>query len=109
MVTETDPARPERRRHRRFSMELGLRYTLASGQTGTGEVINMSTGGLVFRGGIQLRAGELIQADLTWPFPLESGQSLELRVHGMVVRSDLMGTAVSISKYRFRAVPPPED
>lgn len=85
-------------------MELGLRYKLASGQSGMGEVVNMSTGGLLFRGGIQLPVGELIEADLTWPFPLDSGQSLELRVHGMVVRSDLGGTAISISKHQFRAV-----
>lgn len=103
MDTETELAEPNRRKHRRFAMELELRYTLTSGQTGTGEVLNMSTGGLLFRCGSMLPAGELIRADLTWPFLLESGQSLELRVHGMVLRSDLAGTAISISKYQIHA------
>jgi hypothetical protein len=84
-------------------MELELRYTLASGKTGTGEVLNMSTGGLLFYCGIMLPAGELITADLTWPFLLEGGQPLELRVHGMVLRSDRAGTAISISKYQIHA------
>jgi len=101
--TETELAQPDRRKHRRFAMELELRYTLTSGQTGTGEVLNMSTGGLLFRCGNMLPVGELIRADLTWPFLLESGQPLELRVHGMILRSDLAGTAVSISKYQIHA------
>jgi len=83
-------------------MELELRYTLTSGQTGTGEVLNMSTSGMLFRCGSMLPVGDLIRADLTWPFLLESGQPLELRVHGMIVRSDLAGTAISISKYQIR-------
>jgi hypothetical protein len=102
--TETELARPNRRKHRRFAMELEVRYTLTSGQTGTGEVLNMSTGGLLFRCGIILPIGELIRADLTWPFLLESGQPLELLVHGMILRSDLAGTAISISKHQIRAV-----
>jgi hypothetical protein len=109
LSTETELAQPNRRKHRRFAMELELRYTLTSGQTGTGEVQNMSTGGLLFRCGIMLPAGELIRADLTWPFLLESGQPLELIVHGMILRSDLAGTAISISKYQFRAVAQMED
>jgi hypothetical protein len=86
-------------------MELGLRYVLESGKAGTGEVLNMSTGGLLFRCRIILPVGELIGADLTWPFPLESGKPLELRVRGMILRSDPAGTAISISKYEFRLAP----
>lgn len=104
MATETDQIHTERRRHRRFVMEFSLRYKLSSGQTGTGEVVNMSSGGLLFRGKQRLPLGELIEADLTWPFPLESGQSLELRVYGLVVRSSASGTAISISKHEFRTV-----
>jgi hypothetical protein len=63
----------------------------------------MSTGGLLFRCGVILPVGELIRADLSWPFPLESGQTLELRVQGMILRSDPAGTAISISKYQFHA------
>ncbi|HEV3199467.1 MAG TPA: PilZ domain-containing protein [Bryobacteraceae bacterium] len=103
MDTETELTQPNRRKHRRFAMELELRYTLTSGQTGTGEVLNMSTGGMLFRCGTVLPIGELIRADLTWPFLLEGGESLELRVHGMVLRSDLAGTAISISKYQIHA------
>ena len=109
MATETELARPDRRKHRRFAMELELRYELTSGQTGTGEVLNISTGGMLFRGGIMLPIGELIRADLTWPFLQESGQPLELRVHGMVLRSDLASTAITISKYQIRAAGHTED
>jgi hypothetical protein len=101
LATETELAQPERRKHRRFQLELELRYRLTSGHAGTREVLNLSTGGLLFRGGDILPIGELIRADLTWPIVLEGGHPLELRVHGMILRSDSVGTAISISKYQI--------
>ena len=103
MATDNEAAQPNRRKHRRFLIELELRYRLASGKSGTGESVNMSSGGLLFSCEDPLPPGELIEADLTWPFLIENGQALELRVHGMILRSSVAGIAVSISKYQFRA------
>ena len=69
----------------------------------------MSAGGLLFRCETQLPVGEVIEADLTWPLPIETGQGLEFRVHGMICRSDSAGTAVSIGKHEFRRTPPKVD
>jgi len=83
-------------------MEMELRYQLSGGQSGAGELINISTGGLLFHCAETLPVGELLRADLTWPFPTQAGQPVELRVHGIIVRSDAQGTASSISKRHFR-------
>ena len=89
-------------------MELDLRYTLPSGQTGMGQLLNMSTGGMLFRCDNSLPLGELIDVALNWPFPLENGDALELYIHGIILRSTTSGTAISISKHTFRAAAPQE-
>jgi hypothetical protein len=101
----TDNAR-ERRRYRRFPLSLALRYRLGSGLSGTGELLNMSSGGLFFRGGGPLPLGEMIEADISWPMRLDETKPLQLRIRGMVVRSGEEGTAVAISRYEFRTVRP---
>lgn len=101
MTTDTDPARHDRRRHRRFAVEFTLKYKLRSGVSGHGQAANMSSSGLLFRCGVELPVGELIEVILTWPLAAEGGQPLVLRVAGIVVRSDHRGTALSISKRGF--------
>jgi hypothetical protein len=83
-------------------MEMDLRYRLSSGVTGTGEVLNISTGGMLFRCDAPLPVGEVIRAEVTWPFLLQSGNPMELEVQGMIVRSGPEGIAVSIGRYHFR-------
>ena len=83
-------------------MALQLEYRLLSGQGGQGELVNISSGGLFFRGGATLRRGDVVEVELPWPSAPGPGQPLRLCVHGLVVRSDITGTAMSISKYEFR-------
>ena len=68
----------------------------------------MSTGGLLFRGAIQLPIGELIEVVMAWPFLLNENQVLELRLRGMIVRSTPAETAISISKHEIHPAPEPE-
>ena len=72
------------------------------GPAGRGELINISSGGLLFRSDSVLPKGELIEVDLAWPTPLDAVQPTRLCIHGIVVRSDAGGTALSIAKYEFR-------
>jgi hypothetical protein len=96
---------PERRKHRRFVMELDLLIVVAHGQLVVGQLRNMSSGGILFRCGVILPVGQLVEAELTWPLLMENGAALLLRVHGLIVRSDSEGTAISISKYHFHPSP----
>jgi len=57
---------------------------------------------LLFRCDSLLPKGELIEAELAWPSPLDAAQPLRLCIHGFIVRSDAGGTAVTIAKYEFR-------
>ena len=103
MPADNDPYQEERRRYRRFPVSLKLSYKLATGRMGTGEVADMSSGGLRFRGREPLPVGELIEADVSWPFLLNQTQPLDVHVRGMVVRSDERGIAISISRYEIRS------
>ena len=83
-------------------MSLELQYRLLSGRTGRGELVNISSGGLLFRLDSLLPRGELIEVDLAWPSPLDAAEPARLSVHGIVMRSDSGGTAMTIAKYEFR-------
>lgn len=75
---------------------------MLSGRSGRGELVNISSGGLLFRSDAVLPKGELIEAELAWPSPMVAAQPLRLCIHGIIMRSDAGGTAVSIAKYEFR-------
>jgi len=98
----TDSIFPERRRFRRFSVALELRYKTDSGIAGSGVSVNISSGGLLFRCGATLKVGGLIEVELEWPLLLDKQRPLLLKVYGIIVRSDADGTAMAISKHEFR-------
>jgi hypothetical protein len=55
-----------------------------------------------------LRVGQKIRMELTWPAPLEDGTNLNLWMFGAVVRSARMEVEVRITAYEFRfPVPAP--
>jgi hypothetical protein len=103
--TKTENPRPERRKNRRFSVRMKLTYRLQSGQSGIGELLNISTAGWLIRTSSLLPKGELVEVDLAWPAYNDRGHRMELAVHGFIMRSDSAGTAVAISKSEFRRVP----
>jgi hypothetical protein len=81
---------------------MDLRYKLLSGQTGRGELANISSSGLLFRCNSVFPKRELIEIELAWPSS-KDGEPLHLCVHGLILRSDAAGTVVAIAKYEFRA------
>ena len=95
-------ARPDQRRYRRFPIALKLSYALRSHTSGEGEVSDISRGGLLFRSGAILPAGERIEVVVQWPFLLDGNCPLNLRIQGRVLRSDQRGTAIQLEKYEFR-------
>jgi len=82
-------------------LTLALEYRLRSGPVGSGEAINMSSNGLLFRCCRELPPGELIEVHLRWPFLLKGVQPLRLCLWGIVVRREQATAAMSISKYEF--------
>jgi hypothetical protein len=95
---------PERRRHRRFPVALALEYRLRSGGGGSGNTLNLSSGGLCFAADRALPPGEMIEVDIRWPVAQDHQRALHLRMEGLILRSGSGGTAVSVSKFEFRAI-----
>jgi hypothetical protein len=95
------PGYPERRRHRRFPVSMAIEYHLRSGGGGTGKALNMSSNGLCFSSDRELPPGELIQVDMVWPVSQEGQRTLNLRLQGLIVRSNREVVAMSVSKYEF--------
>ena len=78
-----------------------IRYKLRSGETGSGEMVNISGSGALFRGEDDLPVGQRIRITLPWPAALEGGCQLQLIIAASVVRSDDRGTAVEIHWHEF--------
>jgi len=92
----------DRRKTRRFPIALKLRYRMQSAAAGSGEVSDISSGGVRFHADRLLAVGQAIEVNLPWPFLLEGRCGLQLRMRGRVVRSNVMGTAVAIKHHEFR-------
>jgi len=73
-----------------------------SGQAGTGQTLNMSSGGMLLKVGSPLPVGQQIEVSVDWPAQLSEHCGLKLVALGKVVRSSPEETAVSIDKYDFR-------
>lgn len=95
-------AQPEQRRSLRFPVSLKLSYTLGSSASGEGEVCDMSSGGLFFRGGEILPIGKRISVVVQWPLMLDGNCPLKVWIRGRVLRSDRRGTAIELLGYEFR-------
>jgi c-di-GMP-binding flagellar brake protein YcgR len=103
-----DQIRGERRQDKRYLIPLDVRWkllrrkkTLDSGQ---GQTVDLSTGGILFHTGRKLPVGLKMQLSIAWPVLLHNSSPLQLTVLGRVVRSDAERTAVEIIQHEFRTV-----
>lgn len=92
----------DRRKSRRFPIALKVRYRMRSARTGSGEVTDISSGGIRFHSDRILPVGQSIEISLPWPYLLEGRCRLQLRMRGRIIRSNAMGTAVAIKHHEFR-------
>ncbi|MBZ5591689.1 MAG: PilZ domain-containing protein [Acidobacteriia bacterium] len=94
---------PDRRNTDRFPLENALRYRLPDGnQAGTGQTLNMSSGGILFTADSRLPIGQQIEVSVEWPAQLNARCGLKLVASGKIVRSSSDAAAVRIEKYDFR-------
>ncbi len=101
-----DSSDSDRRTTDRFPLENALRYRFleakSSGPAGTGQTLNMSSGGMLLKVEAPLPVGEQIEVSVDWPAQLNARCGLKLVALGKVVRSSPDVAAVSIQKYDFR-------
>ncbi|MBZ5727274.1 MAG: PilZ domain-containing protein [Acidobacteriia bacterium] len=96
----------DRRNHRRYDMQLQLRWRLIRRrrvlESGLGQTIDLSSGGIRFEPGRRLPVGLNVELSISWPVLLHDVAPLQLMVSGRVVRSDDHGTAFRMVQHEFR-------
>lgn len=107
MLTTMKPKREtDRREKKRFPIHRELRYKLLQDSTvieaGTGNTVNMSSGGVLLALKHELRQGSFVELSISWPVLLDDACPMRLIVFGRVLRSVGGQTACTIDKYEFR-------
>jgi hypothetical protein len=108
VVRLLDGRRVDPRAHRRYEISLSVDYRLLSKgraeRQGSGQILNLSTGGLCFRCADPLPADSSIELMMDWPFLLEGVCPLRLVMRGRIVRIDGRRVAVCAQHHEFRTV-----
>src|SRR5438552_1114345 len=96
----------ERRAKFRFPLRRELRYKVLEDeqvvQSGTGESLDMSSGGVAFQTERDLKAGAAVELSISWPVLLDDSCPMRLIAFGQVLRSSGGLSVCSIDKYEFR-------
>ena len=99
----------DRRFHRRYVIPLKARYELSYEprvrHEGSGEVIDISSGGVLFRAPDSPPVGAGVRLSIHWPALLHGICPLKLVIEGRVVRQDDKGIAVTLLRHQFRTRP----
>jgi hypothetical protein len=96
----------DRRKKFRFPVRREMRYKLlADGvirDSGVGQTINISSGGIAFSTDHAMEPGTFIELSVSWPVLLDNTCPMRIIVFGRVLRSDDRQTVCSIDKHEFR-------
>jgi hypothetical protein len=99
-------ASDERRGKSRFPLRCELRYKLvrdgALVQSGSGETMNIGSGGVWFTVESDVKVGAFVQLAISWPVLLDQACPIRLIVFGRVLRTGAGACACTIDKYEFR-------
>jgi hypothetical protein len=106
MGTEKKREAGERREKSRFPIGRELRFKLLEDtrvlEAGTGETVNMGSGGVLFSAKKDLQPGLFVELSISWPVLLGGDCAMRLVAFGRVLRSKGGITACTIDKYEFR-------
>ena len=105
---KTESINGERRRDRRYGIHLDLRWKLIRRrrvlETGVGQTVDLSSGGILFVSGRTLPVGLNVELAITWPVLLRNEAPMQLIVAGRIVRTGANGTAVEMVQHEFRTM-----
>jgi hypothetical protein len=106
MPTEKMEKRIDRRRKFRFPIHRELRYKLLDDGVlvgaGTGQSVNIGSGGILFSLDQELKPGAFIELSISWPVLLDDTCPMRFIVFGRVLRSVGRRSACTVDKYEFR-------
>jgi len=98
----------ERRSNRRYPIDLSMQYDLGrqegpeGARMGSGQVVNISSAGVLISSDCPIAPGVRIRLRLEWPARLNDAVPLALHIEGRTLRSSGPLTAVRILKSEFR-------
>jgi hypothetical protein len=105
MASATSQCVQDRRSSRRYPINAALEYRFVlkrKAVNGTGETVNLSGDGVLFKTANPLPSGVLIELSVAWPARLDNLIGLKLHVVGKIVRNDGGFTAVMFRSHEFR-------
>ena len=96
----------DRRSKSRFAIERDMRYKLAEDgvvvAAGSGQTIDMCSGGVAFVAEQPLTPGGFVELSISWPVLLDETCRMRFIVFGRILRCTGRRTVCSIDKYEFR-------
>jgi c-di-GMP-binding flagellar brake protein YcgR len=106
--TESDAIAGDRRQDRRYEIQLDVKWKLIRRRrvldTGTGQTVDMSSGGILFDAGRHLPEGLNVELSITWPVLLHNVAPMQLLASGKIVRSTGRKVAIQTVQHEFRTV-----
>ena len=100
-----NPVAKDRRMKIRYPLELPISFrTLDQAFSGEGEVVNMSSNGILILTGRQPKVGAQLEMRIAWPWLLDQKVALQFIATGRVVRRAELAFAVLFRHHQFRTV-----
>jgi hypothetical protein len=105
-VRQIESINGDRRHDRRYAIRLDVRWKLIRRrrvlETGVGQTVDLSSGGILFDPGRQLPVGLNVELSVSWPVLLRNVAPMQLLVSGRIVRASQNRTAVAMAQHEFR-------
>ena len=105
-VEQVDSINGDRRQDRRYRIHLDLRWKLIRRRrvldTGVGQTVDLSSGGILFDPGRPLPVGLNVELAISWPVLLRNEAPMQLIVSGKIVRAGQNRIAVAMAQHEFR-------
>ncbi|MCX6629143.1 MAG: PilZ domain-containing protein [Candidatus Solibacter sp.] len=103
----------DRRQDRRYQLQLELKWKLIRRRrvldTGTGQTVDVSSGGILFDAGRHLPEGLNVELSISWPVLLHNVAPIQLVATGKILRANGHHVAIQTVQHEFRTVALPSD
>ena len=95
-----------RRDDRRYALRLAVKWKLIRRRrvldSGVGQTIDLSSGGILFHAGREMAEGLNVELSITWPVMLHQVAPLQLVAAGRIVRATAADVAIVMTTHEFR-------
>lgn len=110
---DSDAIGGNRRQDRRYELQLDLKWKLIRRrrvlETGTGQTVDFSSGGILFDAGRPLPEGLNVELAISWPVLLHNVAPMQLIATGKIVRGIGRQVAIQTTQHEFRTVGVPSE